>query len=332
MNTSDPQSIALVVDDSPESLGPISTVLAENGITVIVARDGRPALHLADRVRPDVILMAAVMPGMDGFGTCRRRKDGPTRTAAPIIFMIGLTESCHIVAAPEAGGVDDLRKPVVVEELLARITTHILTAKMIHSTQEALDTSGGTLAAFNSGGQLAWSTPNAVALLGDTAALAADQEFRLWLRDCLWSTVSEVEPRGAARAQMSFIGLTSAREMLVRLSADGDGDGAPTRSLRGAFNLTTREAEVLKWLSFGKTIRDIGQILSLSSRTVNKYLERIFQKMASPTVPSSADPAASAAPSRCRAPPAAAWRSASGRAGAQARFNTPKMLSICSAR
>jgi DNA-binding response OmpR family regulator/DNA-binding CsgD family transcriptional regulator len=275
-------NIALVVDDNPETLAMVSTALEENGITVLVARDGETAIDLAQRIRPDVILMDAVMPAPDGFETCRRLKSGPAPTLSPIIFMTGLTDPEHIVKGLKSGGVDYITKPVVIEELLARITIHVMNAKMIRSAREALDTSGRSVMAFDGNGRTLWGSPKALASLATrTAAGAAplgeNQDFRLWLRDCTALPASQIDPFNHGDLSISFLGLSSSREILVKLNRGKD--GAPGRLLERAFSLTAREAEVLFWLSMGKTNRDIAQILVLSARTVNKHLEQVFQKM-----------------------------------------------------
>ena len=132
-------NIALVVDDNPDALGFVSAALEEIGMTVLVARDGQSALDLASRVQPDVIMMDAIMPGMDGFETTRALKRPPIATDAPIIFMTGLTDRENIVKGLESGGVDYLTKPVEVEEMVARVTVHMLNSKMMRSAREALD-------------------------------------------------------------------------------------------------------------------------------------------------------------------------------------------------
>ncbi|SNR83442.1 DNA-binding response regulator [Puniceibacterium sediminis] len=284
MSSLDPErhNIALVVDDNPETLGMVSTALEENGITVLVARDGLTAIDLANRIRPDVILMDAVMPDPDGFETCRRLKSGPDATLAPIIFMTGLTEPEHIVKGLRSGGVDYITKPVMIEELLARITIHVMNAKMIRSAREALDTSGRSVMAFDGNGRPLWGSPKAQATLSalcDTGAptLADNQQFRLWLRDCSALPASQIDLFSHGDLTIAFLGLASSREVLVKLNSGKA--GSPARLLERAFSLTAREGEVLQWLSMGKTNRDIAQILSLSARTVNKHLEQVFQKM-----------------------------------------------------
>jgi CheY-like chemotaxis protein len=89
--------IALIIDDAPETLGLISQALETNGMTVLVARSGQEGLELSQRVRPDVILMDALMPGMTGFEACRKLKAPPYSDPTPVIFMTGLCEPEHIL-------------------------------------------------------------------------------------------------------------------------------------------------------------------------------------------------------------------------------------------
>jgi DNA-binding NarL/FixJ family response regulator len=276
------QNIALVVDDNPETLGMVSTALEENGIVVLVARDGNTGIDLARRISPDVILLDAVMPAPDGFETCRRLKFDCNPIPAPIIFMTGLSEPEHILKGLNSGGVDYITKPVVIEELLARITIHMMNAKMIQSAREALDTSQGSVVAFDSNGRILWGSPNAISSLANqpptgSDALSTSQEFRLWLRDCRTLPASQITPFAQGDLSITFLSISSSREILVKLT---DAQlGGPLKLLEKAFALTARESEVLYWLSMGKTNRDIAQILTLSSRTINKHLEQIFQKM-----------------------------------------------------
>src|SRR6188768_4186720 len=96
----------LVVDDTPETLGFLTDMLDNAGFTVLIATDGDSALKLVDQITPDLVLLDAVMPGMDGFETCRRLKRDAGLDNVPIIFMTGLAETEHIVRGLEAGGVD----------------------------------------------------------------------------------------------------------------------------------------------------------------------------------------------------------------------------------
>ena len=120
--------VVLVVDDSPESLGMLNIALNTQGYTALVALNGIQALAIIEKVEPDVILLDAVMPEMDGFETCKRLKKLLPNT--PIIFMTGLTDIEDVVKGFEAGGIDYVTKPISPDEVIARIKSFILTPKI----------------------------------------------------------------------------------------------------------------------------------------------------------------------------------------------------------
>ena len=91
--------------------------------------------------------MDAVMPGINGFETCRRMKRDKMLAHLPVIFMTGLTETETRVEGLAAGGVDYVTKPIVVDELLARIRVHLANARVAHGTRAALDATGRFLLA-----------------------------------------------------------------------------------------------------------------------------------------------------------------------------------------
>src|ERR1700710_2788697 len=159
------RDVALVVDDSPETLRLLTDALDGAGMTVMVAMDGAAAMRIVDQITPDIVLLDAVMPGIDGFETCRRLKRDAGLTHVPVIFMTGLAETEHIVRGLEAGGVDYVTKPIVIEEMLARIRVHIVNARLTQSARAALDVSGRFLLAVNTQGKILWMTPQAQKLL-----------------------------------------------------------------------------------------------------------------------------------------------------------------------
>src|SRR6186997_800790 len=173
------RDVALVVDDSPETLRLLTDALDGAGMTVMVAMDGAAAMRIVDQITPDIVLLDAVMPGMDGFETCRRLKRDAGLSNVPVIFMTGLAETEHIVRGLEAGGVDYVTKPIVIEEMLARIRVHLANARMTRSAQTALDVSGRFLFAVNRQGHVLWATPQAQKLLADTLSADADDELVL---------------------------------------------------------------------------------------------------------------------------------------------------------
>jgi DNA-binding response OmpR family regulator len=195
------QGIVLIVDDLPDNLALLSDALEQAGYMVLVALDGATALERMQRLKPDIVLLDALMPGIDGFETCRRIKARAGFEDVPVLFMTALTESEHVLQGFAAGGVDYVTKPIVPEQVLARVASHLRTARALRAAREA----------------------------SQQPAVPDAEEVRT---------------------------------TLVR-----------------RYQLTAREVEVLEWVALGKTNRDIGEILSLSPRTVNKHLEHVYVKL-----------------------------------------------------
>ncbi|MBO1022899.1 response regulator [Methylobacterium sp. SD274] len=275
------RDIVLVVDDSPETLSFLTEAIERSGATVLVAVAGDLALALVEEITPDIILLDAMMPGMDGFETCRRLKARSDLALVPVIFMTGLSETEHIVKGLEAGGSDYVTKPIAPDEILARIRVHLASARAAQSARAALDTTGRTLFAVDRQGTVLWSTPQAarvLAKLGDGGS-CLPEAGRAWLAEQLKggnaASVTLPDTEGAAHS-LSLIG-TTGDEVLLRLSRDASASGI--ERLRANLPITAREADVLFWLSRGKASRDIGDILGLSPRTVTKHLESIYAKL-----------------------------------------------------
>ncbi|MCD5996063.1 response regulator [Pseudomonas sp. CDFA 602] len=192
--------VILIVDDVPDNLAMLSDALDEAGYMVLVALDGESALNRIRRRRPDLILLDAMMPGLNGFDTCRQIKAQPDTASIPVLFMTALTDSEHVVQGFDAGAIDYVTKPIQCAEVLARVASHLRTARILQSARSA-------------------SQP------------------------------------------VSF-------------------DDKPAYGkLSSRFHLTEREIEVLRWVSCGKTNKDIADILQMSPRTVNKHLEHIYIKL-----------------------------------------------------
>jgi DNA-binding NarL/FixJ family response regulator len=290
MRRTENRNVVLVVDDSPDTLGLLTEAIQRAGMTVLVAREGDDALSIVEKITPDVILMDAVMPGTDGFETCRRLKQSSVFAHVPVIFMTGLSDTDHIIEGLEAGGVDYVTKPIVPGELLARIRVHLANARISHSARTALDVFGRFLLAADSVGRVSWCTPQAGRLLAtaykdfDTEGYLLPLNVREWLQQCAAAGSAAIAPpmdlkieRASVALCFVYGGQVGVDEYLLRL-VEGDG---PLEHviLKQKLQITEREAEVLLWIARGKSNRDIAEILQLSPRTVNKHLEQIYAKL-----------------------------------------------------
>jgi len=126
MELTNPQkSTILVVDDTPTNLSVLLDYLNQSGFKTLIAQDGEGALEQADFARPDIILLDIMMPGIDGFETCKQLKANDATKEIPIIFMTALSETVDKVKGFQYGAVDYITKPFQQEEVLMRITTHL---------------------------------------------------------------------------------------------------------------------------------------------------------------------------------------------------------------
>ncbi len=126
----------LIVDDTPANLGVLVETLGAAGYQLMVAEDGEEALAQTAQTQPDLILLDVMMPGIDGFETCRRLKARAETRDVPVLFMTALSETADKVKAFAAGGVDYITKPIEHDEALARIRTHLSLRRLQRELQE----------------------------------------------------------------------------------------------------------------------------------------------------------------------------------------------------
>ncbi len=284
------QGTVLIVDDAPGNLALLSDALEEAGYRVLVATDGYSALEQLQYVAPDIILLDGMMPGMDGFETCRHIKANPATQAIPILFMTALGELDDLLRGFDEGAVDYIVKPFRHEEVLARVRSHLNQARLVRRTGQALSNSGLAALAIDRSARITWLTPSASAwLAGVDEAVPPDAELPSLPKPLLdWAlavmlakTQTEADSLSFKQAgtvlSASISPCHGRSEFLIFLQKQG-GDW-DLEALKGSLGLTFKEAEVLMWISRGKTNRDIGLILGNSPRTVNKHMEHIFEKL-----------------------------------------------------
>lgn len=283
--------VVLIVDDVPDNLAVLHDALDESGYTVLVALNGEAALQRAAQALPDVVLLDAMMPGMDGFEVARQLKANPKTAHIPIIFMTGLLDTEHLVAALEAGGVDYVTKPIKPKEVLARMAVHLQGAREKRQTRNALDAFGyASITVRVSDGRLMWQTSLARELLMryyGTDAPTTPIPVLAWLRRHVAKGLSGVEPprlsieagpkRLTFRLHQQIGDSEGGGDWLIIMQEVSDESVIEAMGL--CFKLTPKEAEVLYWVVKGKINRDIGDIVGSSPMTVKKHLEHVFVKL-----------------------------------------------------
>ncbi|WP_354343271.1 response regulator transcription factor [Variovorax boronicumulans] len=291
--------LVLIVDDVPDNLAVLHDALDESGYTVLIATNGEQALQRAAQARPDIVLLDAMMPGIDGFEVARRLKADATTAHIPIVFMTGLTETEHLVAALEAGGVDYVTKPIKPKEVLARMNVHLQGARRARQEAHQAGQARNALDAFGYAsitvrlpeGRLIWQTALARELLArycETQAPETPPAVLGWLRQHAPDARARgIEPPALVIAQ----GARSLSLRLHRQTGEDDAgdewmivmrevsDTAVIEAMSLSLKLTAREAEVLYWVVKGKTNKDIGEILGSSPATAKKHLERVYVKL-----------------------------------------------------
>ncbi len=135
----------LIVDDTPANIDVLDLFLEKEGYKISIAQSGESALDLADRISPDLILLDVMMPGIDGFETCRRLKSNDKTSDIPIIFITARNESADIIKGFSMGGVDYITKPFSQEEVCARVHLHL----KLKTLMAALETKNQKLADLN---------------------------------------------------------------------------------------------------------------------------------------------------------------------------------------
>jgi DNA-binding NarL/FixJ family response regulator len=288
----------LVVDDVPTNVDVVLTHLTAVGFRVLYAGSGTRALKQLEQSVPDIILLDIKMPGMDGIETCRTIKRRAEWKNVPIIFMTGADDLSQKLAAFGAGAVDFVTKPILPEEVEARVRTHL----QIRELQTELEQKNQVLSeeielrldaekqleakldqafviAGHDGGIL-FSTRQANILLhaffpGTSVAALPDVVLRWLASDRQKPLVIFNTAKGDL--QIDQLASSDSRNVtLLRLEQRNSAWGPKALRVLG---LTPREAEVLYWITEGKTNPEISTILDTTLHTIKKHNNRLFAKL-----------------------------------------------------
>jgi DNA-binding response OmpR family regulator/DNA-binding CsgD family transcriptional regulator len=290
----------LIVDDVPANLGVLFDALTGAGHEVLVAESGESALALLPNLVPDLILLDVWLPGMDGFAACAAWKRDPQWREIPVIFLTSLDTPAEKVRAFAAGAVDYVTKPIEPSEVVARVDAHLRLQRL----QRELATKAEALAAEvaerrHAEERLRHSLDRAVVLAGPDGRIV----FATTLAEHLLRKHFPDARAAAADLLPEPLRPLLAPDAPDALTLDGAGCTLTTRVLRAPagtapsgllleesrpratpaallpLGLTLREADVLYWVSEGKSNAEIGLLLGASRRTIEKHLENIFTKL-----------------------------------------------------
>ena len=295
--TNSPRPTVLVVDDVPANLGVLIEFLGHTGFKVLVAESGQGAIEQLVYVKPDIILLDVVMPWPDGLEICRRLKRDAATRDIPVIFMTALTETVDKVAGFDAGGVDYVTKPVQPEEVLARVRAHLEIRRLqleLEGKNEALAREVALRAEAEDQLQQSLDQAVIIALRDHTIQFCTKLAWNLVERYFGPKVLTKL-PRALgewmdALDSDPFAIESGASRLSVRRFSEGDTTGTVMLLLEEKVDLagpepllklglTPREAEVLYWLTQGKTSPEIGVIIGTAPNTVKKHVQNLFQKL-----------------------------------------------------
>lgn len=288
----------LIVDDTPGNLAVLSDMLSEAGYRVLVATDGLSALEQIGYLIPDIILLDVIMPGIDGFETCRRLKSDWSTLKIPIIFMTGLSELEDLLKGFDQGAVDYIVKPIRPAEVLARLEAQLSQTRKLQRAEDSLSHVSFAALTIDGSGQVTWFTTTAIKVLYDCFPdFGAAGDYMMCGDFLPRPLLDQLAPRLRARTSKHSereAKINLGNDFSARLIRSDDRDEYmlliqkcsqqwDSATLKRSFGLTPREAEILMWIARGKTNKEVGLILNTSPRTVNKHLEHVFEKLGVPT-------------------------------------------------
>ncbi len=290
-------SSLLIVDDVPANLSVLIDTASAHGHRVYLAENGERALALAQRVRPDLILLDVCMPGLSGFDTCRRLKADGALAAIPVIFLTALDDLVDKIEGLEAGAVDYITKPLQPAEVMARVQVHLELrrlrdelaernatleteiARRIEAERALRQSLDRAVLVSTTEGQILFCTQRAAQLLRECFGVDAEAELppplRFVLEPTSDPTPTEVTVTGG-RLRVRRMAEVGEAECITLLLEEILTTGPGTLERLG---LTPREAEVLYWIAQGKTNPEVAMILANTTGTVKKQVRSILEKL-----------------------------------------------------
>lgn len=287
----------LVIDDVPDNVAVLFDFLRAHGFKMLVSESGTHALAELSSIAPDLILLDVMMPGIDGFETCRRVKADPNFADVPIFFMTALDEPVDKVRGLQLGAADYITKPISPEEVLARIRVHLELRDRNRDLAEQNEKLDAAIQQRIAAERALRGSLDRAVLVVDAAGrpqFVSDAAAKLIRRYFPAHSDSALPP-----ALMKKLGNSSREGFTIRLenrdlvftpAAQDDPKSSrliyvdekappPSPGMLHVLGLTPREAEILFWVAQGKTSPEIAIIVGSAPATVKKHVENITAKL-----------------------------------------------------
>ncbi len=289
----------LVVDDVPTNVDVVLSHLTATGFRVLYAGSGVRALKQLENHVPDIILLDVKMPGMDGIETCRAIKNRAEWKDIPVIFITGADELSQKLAAFGVGAVDFVTKPILPEEVEVRVRTHLRIRELqceLEKKNQALsdeielrlDAEKQLEAKLDQAfviagheGSILFSTRQADILLhaffpGNSIAVLPELVL-CWLNSPARQKPLVIAGSSKGDLQIEHLATSDSRTLAFLRLEQRNSVWGP-QALR-TLGLTPREAEVLYWITEGKTNPEISTILDTTLHTIKKHNNKLFAKL-----------------------------------------------------
>ncbi len=286
----------LIVDDVPDNVAVLFDFLREHGFKILVSESGTHALDELPNIAPDLILLDVMMPGIDGFETCRRIKADPKFADIPVFFMTALGEPVDKVRGLQLGAADYITKPIFPEEVLARIRVHLELRernRQLSEQNEQLDAAIQQRIAAERA--LRASLDRAVLVVDSTGRLqfvsdAAAKQLRRFFPTHSGPSLPAFVAKQLATSPQGFTVSNGNHDLVFTPASRADPLSStliyldekappPSPEMLHVLGLTPREAEILFWVAQGKTSPEIAIIVGNAPATVKKHVENITAKL-----------------------------------------------------
>ncbi len=298
----------LIIDDDPTNLSFLLNHLRQAQFKVLVAENGEIGLERANYVKPDLILLDVMMPGLNGFETCRLLKLNPATQPIPVIFITSMSDTSDVMRGFEVGGVDYIAKPLQIQETLARVTTHLTLYRLQHKLEETVEArtvelqteitrrqkseveKDELLQIIRSQNEQLYQVSTLLVSQQQeqgTISRNLEQQVEIMLTsldNMLTTLVNNLESSLSSKSALLELKnglnlLSQTRQVLHRLSANLSETQVSALSTDPRIILTPRELEVLHFVVKGLANNDIAAKLYLSIGSVSTYRTRLMRKL-----------------------------------------------------